>query len=137
MKRQILCGRITLVLLLGQVVAGQNQLLPIFAGGPHANIPQFNQPNGAVFTRVGTVYTGLAYGHIVMRYNLTSITHRTSQLDEILRADTEITIPKKATISDRYFLNWTKAWMTEDIRETVDKVNEALHTTRRPLRRWR
>ena len=32
-------------------------------------------PNGAVFTRVGTVYTGLAYGHIVMRYNLSNQHH--------------------------------------------------------------
>ena len=41
------------------------------------------QPNGVVFTRVGTVYTGLAYGHVFMQYNLTILTHRTEKFEEI------------------------------------------------------
>ena len=89
--------------------------------------------DGAVFTRVGTVYTGLAYGHIVMRYNLTSIVHRTKQLEEILKGATSMVIPKKATISDRYFLGWTKTWMNDEIQETLDKVREALHPVTQPL----
>ena len=85
--------------------------------------------DGAVFTRVGTVYTGLAYGHIVMRYNLTSIIHRAQQLEEIMKGATSIVLPKQATVSDRYFLGWTKEWMKDEIQETIDKVREALHTT--------
>ena len=83
--------------------------------------------DGAVFTRVGTVYTGLAYGHIVMRYNLTSIVHRTKQLEEILKGATSMVIPKLATVG------WTKSWMRDEIQEMLDKVKEALHPLTQPL----
>ena len=46
-------------------------------------------------------------------------------------------IPKQATVSDRYFLGWTKSWMKDEIQETLDKVNEALHPVTQPLRRKR
>ena len=59
--------------------------------------------SGAVFSRVGAVYTGLAYGHLVMNYNLTSITHRTQQLEEIRKFANDIVIPEKATVSDGTF----------------------------------
>ena len=106
-----------------------NTLINTLHGQPHGNFN--NDSNGAVFTRVGTMYTGLAYGHVVMRYNLTSITQRTKHLTELLKFTQGLTLPiENATISDRYFLNWTKKWMKENIQETIDKVNEALdHTT--------
>ena len=93
--------------------------------------------SGAVFSRVGAVYTGLAYGHLVMNYNLTSITHRTQQLEEIRKFANDIVIPEKATVSDRYFLNWTKSWMNEEIQETIEKLDEALHPIRYPNQRRR
>ena len=49
-----------------------NTLINILHGQPHSSFN--NDSNGAVFTRVGTMYTRLAYGHIVMKYDLTSIT---------------------------------------------------------------
>ena len=106
-----------------------NTLINILHGQPHSSFN--NDSNGAVFTRVGTMYTGLAYGHVVMRYNLTSITQRTKHLTELLKFTQGLTLPiENATVSDRYFLNWTKKWMKENIQETIDKVNEALdHTT--------
>ena len=92
---------------------------------------------GAIFTRIGTVYTGLAYGHLHLRYNISNIVHRTSQLQTILSATSQIVAPKKATISDRYFLDWTKDWAKEEITETIEKVQEALYFSSGPDRQRR
>ena len=130
---------LTVPILCVAVIVGTNAIWPaepkLSDIAPIASLEE--QPNGAVFTRVGTVYTGLAYGHVVMRYNLTSLTHRTEQLEEIWKFAQHMVIPKKATLSDRYFLNWTKTWMKEEIQETVEKVNEALHPIKHTKRRRR
>ena len=130
---------LTIPILCVAVIVGTNAIWPadpkLGDVAPIASLAE--QPNGAVFTRVGTVYTGLAYGHVVMRYNLTSLTHRTEQLEEIWKFFQHVVIPKKATMSDRYFLAWTKTWMKNEIQETVDKVNEALHPIKHTKRRRR
>ena len=130
---------LTVPILCVAVIVGTNAIWPaepkLSDITPIASLEE--QPNGAVFTRVGTVYTGLAYGHVVMRYNLTSLTHRIEQLEEIWKFAQHMVIPKKATLSDRYFLNWTKTWMKEEIQETVEKVNEALHPIKHTKRRRR
>ena len=96
-----------------------NTLINTLHGQFHGNFN--NDSNGAVFTWVGTMYTGLAYGHIVMRYKLTSITRRINHLVELLKFTQGLTLPiENATISDQYFLNWTKKWMKENIQETID-----------------
>ena len=91
-------------------------------------VTQYNvtQPNGSVFTRVGTIYTGLAYGHIVMRYNLTSISWRARNLEELNVHFQNLIGPKEATISDRYFLKWSKMWVQRLVKDTSDEVEEAI-----------
>ena len=130
---------LTVPILCVAVIVGTNAIWPaepkLSDIAPIASLEE--QPNGAVFTRVGTVYTGLAYGHVVMRYNLMSLTHHTKQLKEIWKFAQHMVIPKKATLSNRYFLNWTKTWMKEEIQETMGKVNEVLHPIKHTKRRWR
>ena len=91
--------------------------------------PQSNTTQGAVFSRVGTIFTGLAYGHIVMRYNLTSISWRTRQMEEVNAHFQNVIAPKTAGVHDRYFLKWSKMWTDRLVRGTADKVKEALLVT--------
>ena len=79
----------------------------------------FQHQHGAVFTRVGTVFTGLAYGHLTLRYNISSLRHRTQQLQKLATIAQQIKKPDKLSKSDGHFLKWTKQWMNDEITETL------------------
>ena len=103
-------------------IEGQQQL--------QTNMETTKQPGGSVFTRVGTIYTGLAYGHIILRYNFTSISWRTRKLEEVNVQFQNMIGPKEATGSDRYFLKWSKFWMQHRVKDTIEKIEEAVQVLR-------
>ena len=95
----------------------------------------FQHQHGAVFTRVGTVFTGLAYGHLTLRYNISSLRHRTQQLQKLATIAQQIKKPDRLSKSDGHFLKWTKQWMNDEITETVEKVSEILQLQSNRLKR--
>ena len=95
------------------------------------NTNNVTKPSGSVFSRIGTIYTGLAYGHIVMRYNLTSISWRARNLEELNVQFQNLECPKAATVSDRYFLKWSKMWVQRLVKDTTDEVQAAIEVLTR------